>query len=252
MTTAGFPGTFPGITTTVSDRSIGAVQKINGTARGFPGTFPGITTTVGYRTIGAVQKSAGIAYTLTIGQGSFALNGQSVTFSRAVRVAIGQGSFALSGQSITFTKAISVAIGQGSFALNGQAVTLTAMTSLDRLARDLAWIKLLVEADEVHNGGASTITKLESGTATSLLVKSFTGVPLSNLTLTHVSSGDDTYAGSTSIPTLAALAAVIRAIIEADETQAASLLTKYTKATVTPILTKNVTGTPLVDLQALQ
>ena len=58
MATAGFPGVFPGGTTT-GYLSIGAVQK-QVTSAGFPGVFPGGSTT-GYRNIGAVQKEVVVA-----------------------------------------------------------------------------------------------------------------------------------------------------------------------------------------------
>lgn len=246
MVSLGFPNSWQSASS-VGNRTAGAVQKGSGTRLGFPRSWQSATS-VGYLSAGAVQKSGDA--TLTLGLGSFTLTGQSVSLLAQRLLTLTAGSFTLTGQAINFLAQRVLALGQGSFALNGQSVALT--TALDSLARDLAWIKLIVDADEIHDGNADTITKLQAGTSTSLLVKSFSGVPLSNLTLTHVSSGDDTYSGSTSIGTLAAMAAAIRAIIEADESQTGSTLVKYTKATVTPILTKTVTGTPLVDLHAVQ
>jgi hypothetical protein len=244
MASLGFPNSWPSVTATGS-RTAGAVQKSSSGALGFPNSWPSVTA-VGYRTAGAVQKSGGI--TLAVDAGSFALNGQAVGLLAGRKIVAASGSFALTGQSVGLFHGYTLTAGAGSFVLNGQAVSLT--TALDALARDLAWIKLLVEADEVHTG--STVTKYQSGTSTLLLSKTHAGTPFESLRLVHESSGEDTYAGSTSIGTLATMAAAIRALVEGDEAQTASLLSRYTKATTTPIITKTVTGTPLTDLRAVQ
>lgn len=244
MASLGFPNSWQSAST-VGSRTAGAIQKGSGTRLGFPRSWQSASS-VGYLSAGAVQRSSGI--TLSAGSGSFTLNGQAVVFSYQRALSAGQGSFTLTGQAVTFSQSRTLVAATGSFTLTGQAVGLT--TAIDALARDLAWIELLVNADEVHTG--STVTKYQSGTTTLLISKNFAGTPFQDLQLTQLAQGDDTYSGSTSIATLAAMAAAIRAIMEGDEAQTATLLSRYTKATTTPIITKTVTGSPLVDLRAVQ
>ena len=244
MASLGFPNSWQSAQTT-GYRTAGAVQKGSGTRLGFPRSWQSASS-VGYLSAGAVQRSAGA--TLSAGSGSFTLSGQAVTLSYLRALVASNGSFTLTGQSVTFSQARTLIAGSGSFTLAGQSVSL--ITAIDALARDLAWIKLLIEADEVHTG--STVTKYQSGTSTILLSKTHAGTPFESLQLVHAASGDDTYAGSTSTATLATMAAAIRALVEGDESQTASLLSRYTKATTTPIITKTVSGTPLTDLRAVQ
>lgn len=290
MSQSAFPNSWPG-TSTTGHRNIGATQRYKANALGFPASWPG-TTTVNYRNIGAVQKqplfqaqetngsftftgetiNALVSRLATINNGSFVLTGEAINALAARLATISNGSFTLTGQDLAAiilaianlsagTFALTgqqlaaivsrlLAAGYGSFVLNGQSINLEQISQ--QIAKDLAWILKLVEADEIHNSTTGQITKRERGTATELLTKAFSGQPFLDLSLTHVSSGDDSYSGASDLVTLAAMIAEIRSILEADETQTGSTLTKYTKATVTPILTKNVTGTPLIDLQAIE
>lgn len=76
----------------------------------------------------------GGAYSLAMGQGSYALTGQAVVPRAARKLAAAQGSYALSGQAVALTYGAGakvIAIGQGSYSLTGQAVAL-------RVARKIA------------------------------------------------------------------------------------------------------------------
>ena len=75
-------------------------------------------------------QGSGGGYTITIGQGSYTLSGQSVGLKAGRTVAISQGSYTLSGQAVSLKKGYTVAIASGSYSLSGQAVGLTAQRKI--------------------------------------------------------------------------------------------------------------------------
>ena len=70
------------------------------------------------------EETAGGAFTLDMGQGSYALTGQDVGLLAARTLGIEQGSYALSGQAVGLAAARRLTIGQGSYALSGQDIAL--------------------------------------------------------------------------------------------------------------------------------
>lgn len=71
-------------------------------------------------------SSAAGAYSLALAQGSYALNGQTVTLRAARTLALAQGSYALTGQAVGLRAARTLSCAQGSYAYTGQAVGLYA------------------------------------------------------------------------------------------------------------------------------
>ena len=71
-----------------------------------------------------VDYTAG-AYSLTCDQASFTLTGQTVTLTRALKLATDYASLALSGQDAGLLRALKLTLTYGFFLLSGQAVTLT-------------------------------------------------------------------------------------------------------------------------------
>ncbi len=68
--------------------------------------------------------SSGTAYTLAMGQGSYALTGQATALKADRRMSVGQGAYALSGQSVGLAYGHKISMAQGSYTLSGQAVNL--------------------------------------------------------------------------------------------------------------------------------
>jgi hypothetical protein len=64
-------------------------------------------------------------YTLTCDYASLTLSGQTVTLTRALKLAVDYASFALAGQATTLARALKLALDYASFTLTGQDVTLT-------------------------------------------------------------------------------------------------------------------------------
>lgn len=73
---------------------------------------------------GWTNNAGGTAYTLAMGQGSYALTGQSTALRADRRISAAQGSYALSGQAVALRHAHKIIISQGAYTLSGQAVTL--------------------------------------------------------------------------------------------------------------------------------
>jgi len=133
MATAGYPGTFPGITATISARSIGAVEKTNANARGFPGIFPGITATVGSMTIGAVQRPQDISGTLTTTLGALTL----VATGTVTTPASGGGSQSAAPLESTYRQipqriagALAISRGKTSIVCHGSPVVFALATAM--------------------------------------------------------------------------------------------------------------------------
>jgi hypothetical protein len=70
------------------------------------------------------NNASGTAYTLAMGQGSYALTGQATGLRADRRITAVQGSYALSGQAVALQHAHKIIIAQGAYTLSGQAVTL--------------------------------------------------------------------------------------------------------------------------------
>lgn len=74
--------------------------------------------------------AGGGAYTLAVGQGSYALTGQNVALTSQRLLGMGQGSYTLSGQGVGLLRQSLLAMDQGSYALTGQDVGLATQRLL--------------------------------------------------------------------------------------------------------------------------
>lgn len=80
---------------------------------------------VGEGAIGAPNPAAS-GYTLTMGQGSYALTGQAAGLRLARRLSMGQGAYSLNGQAAGVRRGFPLVAAQGSYSLTGQAAALRA------------------------------------------------------------------------------------------------------------------------------
>lgn len=104
--------------------SVNAVDKLTVTDSTYTGGSPGIFSYAGNLIQDNWTDGASSSYTLAMGQGSLALNGQAVSIKATRRMSAAQGSYALSGQAVTVKYGPKTALAQGAYALTGQAVTL--------------------------------------------------------------------------------------------------------------------------------
>lgn len=92
---------------------------------------------IGFAAIGMRLNDAATGYTITAGQGSYSLTGQTVNPLFSAIVTAGQGSYSLTGQAttLTYTPLVNrtITAEQGSYTLTGQAQSLSFGRALQAL-----------------------------------------------------------------------------------------------------------------------
>jgi len=91
-------------------------------------TYNNWTNTSTFYTISSNLNTT--SYTLTAGQGSYTISGQSVALRAARKIAAAQGSYTTTGQSVNLRRGYTVVAAQGSYTLTGQSVALSAARKL--------------------------------------------------------------------------------------------------------------------------